>query len=107
MDYRNGVKWYHFDQTKWFIWCCKQLGLASNLKVRLCFTVRSIHGDGLTRCSKAFSQNEIQKSQLTMQLKALRKKQDKIVWPTNTSDLPVINWKGCESMLSPTSILCS
>jgi stearoyl-CoA desaturase (delta-9 desaturase) len=106
MDYRNGVKWYHFDSTKWIIGCCKQLGLASNLKVRL-GSIRSIHGDGLTRCSKTFSQNEIQKSQFTMQLKTLRKKQDNIVWPTNTNDLPVINWKSCESMLSLASVLYS
>lgn len=30
-DYRNGVKWYHFDPTKWTIWLCSVLGLVSNL----------------------------------------------------------------------------
>ncbi|ORC88875.1 putative fatty acid desaturase [Trypanosoma theileri] len=30
-DYRNGVKWYHFDPTKWVIRSCETLGLASNL----------------------------------------------------------------------------
>lgn len=31
-DYRNGVRWYHFDPTKWMIWTLQKLGLASNLK---------------------------------------------------------------------------
>lgn len=34
MDYRNAIKWYQYDPTKWFIWTCKQLRLASHLKVR-------------------------------------------------------------------------
>jgi stearoyl-CoA desaturase (delta-9 desaturase) len=33
MDYRNAIKWYQYDPTKWFIWACKQVGLASHLKV--------------------------------------------------------------------------
>ena len=31
-DYRNGVKWYHFDPTKWFVWFLDKTGLAQNLK---------------------------------------------------------------------------
>lgn len=31
-DYRNGVKWYHYDPTKWLIKCCSWLKLASNLR---------------------------------------------------------------------------
>lgn len=31
-DYRNGIKWYHFDPAKWFIWTCSKLGLAYDLK---------------------------------------------------------------------------
>lgn len=31
-DYRNGVRWYHFDPTKWTIWTLSKLGLASGLK---------------------------------------------------------------------------
>ena len=33
MDYCNAIKWYQYDPTKWFIWVCKKLGLASHLKV--------------------------------------------------------------------------
>lgn len=31
-DYRNGIRWYHFDPTKWLIWTLDKLGLATNLK---------------------------------------------------------------------------
>jgi stearoyl-CoA desaturase (delta-9 desaturase) len=34
MDYRNAIKWYQYDPTKWFIWACQKVGLASHLKVR-------------------------------------------------------------------------
>lgn len=31
-DYRNGVKWYHFDPSKWLIWTLSCLGLTHGLK---------------------------------------------------------------------------
>lgn len=31
-DYRNGIKWWHYDPTKWFIRTCSFLGLTSDLK---------------------------------------------------------------------------
>jgi len=31
-DYRNGIKWYHWDPTKWLIRACSWVGLASNLR---------------------------------------------------------------------------
>jgi stearoyl-CoA desaturase (delta-9 desaturase) len=31
-DYRNGVRWYHFDPTKWFVWTLERLGLVSDLR---------------------------------------------------------------------------
>jgi stearoyl-CoA desaturase (delta-9 desaturase) len=31
-DYRNGVRWYHVDPTKWTIWTLSKLGLAHGLK---------------------------------------------------------------------------
>lgn len=30
-DYRNGVRWYHFDPSKWLIWTLSRLGLANRL----------------------------------------------------------------------------
>jgi stearoyl-CoA desaturase (delta-9 desaturase) len=34
MDYRNAIRWYQYDPTKWFIWVMQSVGLASHLKVR-------------------------------------------------------------------------
>lgn len=31
-DYRNGIRWYHFDPTKWLIWALTKLGLAWDAK---------------------------------------------------------------------------
>lgn len=31
-DYRNGIKWWQYDPTKWLIWSCSKLGLAQNLR---------------------------------------------------------------------------
>lgn len=31
-DYRNGVRWYHYDPTKWVIWVLYKLNLAYSLK---------------------------------------------------------------------------
>lgn len=31
-DYRNGIRWFHFDPTKWMIWTLSKLGLAEGLK---------------------------------------------------------------------------
>jgi stearoyl-CoA desaturase (Delta-9 desaturase) len=30
-DFRNGIRWYHWDPAKWFIGALKSVGLASNL----------------------------------------------------------------------------
>ncbi len=57
-DYRNGVKWWQYDPTKWLIAGLYKVGLASNLK-----TV-----DNAT----------IQKAQLEMQFKRAQHKIDKI-----------------------------
>lgn len=31
-DYRNGIRWYHFDPTKWLIWSLNKIGVTYNLK---------------------------------------------------------------------------
>lgn len=72
MDYRNATKWYQYDPTKWLIVAFQKLGLATQLKT--------------------FSENEIQKGQLTMQLKKARAISDRLQWPPNSGDLPVICW---------------
>ncbi|MBC3767526.1 acyl-CoA desaturase [Neptunicella marina] len=31
-DYRNGVRWFHYDPTKWLIYGCSLIGLTRNLR---------------------------------------------------------------------------
>jgi stearoyl-CoA desaturase (delta-9 desaturase) len=31
-DYRNGVRWFHFDPTKWFVWTMSRIGLTRELR---------------------------------------------------------------------------
>lgn len=76
MDYRNGVKWYHWDPTKWCIALWQKMGLASHLRT--------------------FPDNEIKKAALTMKVKLLREIQDDVRWPIDSNELPVISWESCE-----------
>jgi len=38
-DYRNGVRWWQFDPTKWFVWSLQKVGLASGLVRMNRFTI--------------------------------------------------------------------
>ncbi len=31
-DYRNGIRWYHFDPTKWLVWVMARVGLVEGLR---------------------------------------------------------------------------
>jgi stearoyl-CoA desaturase (Delta-9 desaturase) len=49
-----------------------------------------------------FPDNEVRKGQLTMELKKLRETQEKLTWPSDNSDLPIISWDSCKcSSFSP------
>lgn len=39
-DYRNGIRWYHFDPSKWTIWLASKFGLANNLRTINSVTVQ-------------------------------------------------------------------
>lgn len=41
-DYRNGVRWYHFDPTKWFVWTLSLVGLTWNLKRTPALTLQRV-----------------------------------------------------------------
>ena len=72
MDFRNAIKWYQYDPTKWFISACYWLGLASHLK--------------------EFPSNEIKKGEYTMELKKLKSVGETLDWPIDSNELPVISW---------------
>ncbi|KAG2367168.1 hypothetical protein BDR07DRAFT_1393819 [Suillus spraguei] len=86
MDYRNAIKWYQYDPTKWFIWSCQKLGFASHLK--------------------SFPDNEVRKGQLTMQLKRLRATQETLSWPSDNNDLPVISWESYLEQAKSRPVIC-
>ena len=31
-DYRNGIRWYHLDPTKWWVWTLSKIGITRNLR---------------------------------------------------------------------------
>ncbi|KAG8698406.1 hypothetical protein FRC08_005954 [Ceratobasidium sp. 394] len=78
MDYRNAIKWYQYDPTKWFITVMSWFGLASHLKV--------------------FPDNEVKKGQMTMELKRIKARSEKMQWPKSSNDLPVIGWDEFQSL---------
>ena len=30
-DYRNGIRFYHFDPTKWWVWTCSRIGVTRDI----------------------------------------------------------------------------
>ena len=38
-DYRNGIRWFHFDPSKWVIWSLSKIGLAKELKKATYFQI--------------------------------------------------------------------
>jgi stearoyl-CoA desaturase (delta-9 desaturase) len=39
-DYRNGIRWFHFDPTKWLIWVLSKCGLTKELKRIDSYTIK-------------------------------------------------------------------
>lgn len=62
-DYRNGVRWFHWDPSKWLIWSLSKVGLASDLRrtpdwilLRTRFEKRR---DGLLQRCQAWSEEKM------------------------------------------------
>lgn len=62
-DYRNGVRWFHWDPSKWLIWSLSKLGLARDLRrtpdwilLRTRFEKRR---DGLIQRCQAWSEEKM------------------------------------------------
>lgn len=72
-DYRNALKWFQYDPTKYLILFFEKIGLARNLK--------------------EFPQNEIQKGRYSMVRKALEQLGQTIVWPKQNQELPIISYE--------------
>ncbi|KAG0019661.1 hypothetical protein BGZ82_011822 [Podila clonocystis] len=72
-DYRNAIRFYQYDPTKWLIATCAFFGLATHLKT--------------------FPENEVRKGQLHMIEKRVLEKKTKLQWGTPISDLPVLSFE--------------
>jgi stearoyl-CoA desaturase (delta-9 desaturase) len=71
-DYRNAIKFYQYDPTKWLIKFTSFFGLAYNLK--------------------KFPQNEVIKGQVYMVEKKVQKVKDGLNWGIPINKLPVYTW---------------
>ncbi|TVY29289.1 Acyl-CoA desaturase [Lachnellula hyalina] len=75
-DYRNGVKWWQYDPSKWFIWVCEQTGFA----------------DDLSRSSD----NVIGKGEYQQQNKKLEVFKSSLKWGVPPAQLPQMTWQDFE-----------
>lgn len=85
MDFRNAIKWFQYDPTKWFISTMSIFGLASHLK--------------------KFPDNEISKGQYTMKLKLLQEQGEQLKWPKSSNELPVISWDDFQAEAKDRSLI--
>ncbi|GKZ32220.1 stearoyl-CoA 9-desaturase [Aspergillus brasiliensis] len=72
-DYRNAIRWYQYDPTKWAIWVWGRVGLARDLKM--------------------FRENEIEKGRVQQLQKKVDRKRAQLDWGTPLSELPVMEWE--------------
>ncbi|KFH73051.1 hypothetical protein MVEG_00276 [Podila verticillata NRRL 6337] len=75
-DYRNGVKFWQYDPSKWLIASAEYFGFASHLK--------------------RFPENEIRKAELQMIEQRVLEKKKKLVWGTPITELPVMSFQDFE-----------
>jgi len=85
MDFRNAIKWFQYDPTKWFIATMSAVGLASHLK--------------------RFPDNEIKKGQYTMKLQQLEEQSAALNWPKSSNELPVISWEDFQAEAKERSLI--
>ncbi|KAF9317383.1 hypothetical protein BG003_000840 [Podila horticola] len=72
-DYRNAIRFYQYDPTKWLIATCSFFGLASHLKT--------------------FPENEVRKGQLQMIEKRAMDRKAQLQWGTPIADLPILSFE--------------
>jgi len=71
-DYRNGIRFFDYDPTKWLIKAFNLVGLTYKLRV--------------------FPSNEIEKGKAHMKEKQLMKAKAKITYPPSIDTLPLMTW---------------
>lgn len=76
-DYRNAIKFYQYDPTKWLIKFLSYFGITHHLK--------------------KFPENEIKKGQIIMKQKRLEEEKGKINWGKPLDELPIYTFEECKS----------
>lgn len=71
-DYRNGIRFFDFDPTKWLIGGLHHFGLVVELQ--------------------QFPTNEIEKGRIHMKEKKINEAKEEIDYPDNPNDLPEMSW---------------
>jgi len=77
-DYRNGVRWYQYDPTKW--------------------TVRFLSWFGLVSRLVRFPINEMRKANIQVWQQKLDELKKQVDWGTPVDDLPVMTWTEIENL---------
>lgn len=69
-DWRNGIRWYHYDPTKWIIAAASAFGAAFNLRQT--------------------PESMIQKARYLMDEKEMERRRSSIPWPADPASLPTM-----------------
>ncbi|KAK9455025.1 hypothetical protein V1511DRAFT_499218 [Dipodascopsis uninucleata] len=77
-DYRNAIKWYQYDPTKWLIRSLKAVGLAYDLKT--------------------FSQNAIEQGVVQQRQKKLDQWRARLNWGVPLEQLPILDYEQFQEM---------
>lgn len=77
-DYRNGIKLYHYDPSKWVIWTSWKLNLATGLR--------------------PFSRDAVRKGEYQQKQKRLGSAYADLNWGPLITQLPLITWEEFYSM---------
>ncbi|KAI8922029.1 hypothetical protein DFJ77DRAFT_445021 [Powellomyces hirtus] len=78
-DFRNAIKFWQYDPTKWLIWLASTVGLTYNLNM--------------------FPDNEIQKGRLQMEAKKIEALKAKLNWGVPLKDLPSYTFEEFRSLV--------
>jgi stearoyl-CoA desaturase (delta-9 desaturase) len=79
-DYRNAIRFYQYDPTKW--------------------TIRLLSYIGQTYDLKKFPENEVQKGQIQMRQKVLDKMKKKVDWGLSPDELPIVSKEVFDEVLN-------
>ncbi|KAJ3178527.1 hypothetical protein HDU85_005134 [Gaertneriomyces sp. JEL0708] len=84
-DFRNAIRFWQYDPTKWLIWLCSKLGLTYNLNT--------------------FPDNEIQKGRIAMQEKKILAIKQQLDYGKPLASLPSYTWSEFQTLAQSKQLL--